>query len=207
MPCCSIRPARIRHHQVGQRQGLVLAMGDMDEADHQLALAALESRPAPGREGKGRAPKAVVQQQRRRVVTRARARATRCCWPPDSSAGSRAAKPSSSDQPQRVARVGVASRPADAAHRQEKATLSSTTGAGTAHRSGTSSPCRGGPAAGGRTRRPAGFRRSVRSHGRPSAAASWSCRSPMARAGSSSCPSESSGRSHRRRPHHPGNAW
>ena len=62
-PCCSIRPSFITHHEVGQRHRLVLAVGDMDEGDAELALQPLQLGAHPEPQERVERRKRLVQQQ------------------------------------------------------------------------------------------------------------------------------------------------
>ena len=145
-------PAVVHHHdEVGQRHRLVLAVGDVDEGDAELASAASSAPRACGSRRNGSsADSGSSSSSTCGSVISARASATRCCWPPESCAGSRvgvglhlhALRACSSACARRVVLV-------DAAHLQaEGDVVDADRDAGTARRSGTSSPCRAPPAAG-----------------------------------------------------------
>ena len=122
----------------------------------------------------------------------ARASATRCCWPPDSSARRALGEGAHLHQVERaldlLGDLGRAAASAPAAHRRRCRTRSY---AATPHRTGTPSTRRasrpGRCAARRRNRRSCrrcGCCRPTAAPARRSRAGSWSCRSPTARAGS-----------------------
>ena len=107
----------------------------------------------------------LVEQQDARVGDqRARASATRCCCPPDSCAGRRSRRWSSCTR----SSIARACRRRSSLRRRRASSdrtrrCRGRSDAGTAHSSGTSSPCRAAPAAGRRpTRRRCGSRRGRR---------------------------------------------
>ena len=99
-------PARVHDRdRVGHRHRLFLVVRDVDEGDPDLALDPLESSCICLRSFRSRAPSGSSSRSTRGLLTSARARATRCCWPPESCRGLRFSKPpsctSSSDFPTR----------------------------------------------------------------------------------------------------------
>ena len=122
---CSIRPWFMTGHAVAHRERLLLVVGDVDERDAHLLV---EGRAAPlerlAELGVERAER-FVEQQHPGLEDQARASATRCCWPPDSSCGLRFGDGSSCTSSSTLP-PGPARRLVALANRNPKATLSHT---------------------------------------------------------------------------------
>ena len=139
-----LRDHRLVHHDdaVGHRHRLGLVVRDVDDGERRGAAAA---RGSP-RASAGAAARRGSTAARRTAAPTARApararRATRCCWPPESSDGSRASKPRQADGRQRGARALVGARPCAHARRRRgrSARSRARSCAGTARSSGTPS--------------------------------------------------------------------
>ena len=76
VPFCSMRAGIHEHHEVGQRQGLVLAVGDVNEGDVRGFSAAASARHAPATARKGSSAESGSSRRRTdgRVIERARKR-------------------------------------------------------------------------------------------------------------------------------------
>ena len=123
---------RIRH-----RQSLFLVVGDKDEGGAELTPQ-LETTCICCRSLRSSAPSGSSRRRTDGRLTNARARATRCCWPPESSLGLRSAKLSISTMsrasPTRFRRSAAGPRPA-----QPVGDILGSVHAGTGRSSGT--PC------------------------------------------------------------------
>ena len=84
-------PAIHDHDQLGERHGLVLAVRDMHEGDGKLLLQPLQYAADFGTKNGSSADSGSSSKRICGSVINARARATRCCCPPESCEGKRAA--------------------------------------------------------------------------------------------------------------------
>ena len=92
-------PARVHHRdRVGHGHGLLLVVGDVHEGEADLVWMRLSSSCIWRRSLRSSAPSGSSSSSTAGWLTRARASATRCCWPPESWAGLRWASAPSSHQ-------------------------------------------------------------------------------------------------------------